>query len=149
MGQEKLGSSGKFYRNTGTFATPTWTEIPTVRDLTRNLEAGEADASSRGSRVKLSLAALLEISVEADLIYDPANAAYDALLAAAIANPPTTIEFADADGAIATTGTRYMRFHGQVFNLGLGEPLEDAMTNTFMTRPVPNANANPTFVTVP
>ena len=148
MGTERVGNAGILYRNTASYATPTWTAVPVARDVTRSMKAGEADASSRGSRYKLTLAALIEISIEADLIYDPANGAYDAFLAAAIANPPTIMDFADADGAIATTGTRYLRFLGQVFDLGLGQPLEDAMTNTFMTKPAPNASANPAFVTV-
>ena len=39
----KLGLDAKLFQNTGTYATPTWDEITNVRDLTLNLEAGEAD----------------------------------------------------------------------------------------------------------
>ena len=45
----KLGLDAKLFRNTGTFATPTWNEITNVRDVTLNLEAGEADVTTRGN----------------------------------------------------------------------------------------------------
>lgn len=146
---EKLGNTGILYRNTGTYGTPVWDAIPLVRDLTLTMEASEADASSRASRFKLYMSAMIEISLEADLIYDPASTDYTTLRDAIVANPPTTVEFAVADGVIATTGTQYLRFHGHVFNLGRSEPLEDAMTNNFMAKPCPNVNANPVFVTTP
>jgi hypothetical protein len=147
---EKSGFSGIFARNTGTYGTPTWTTVTIVRDLTITLEAAEADVSSRGSRFKRYIATLIEFGVELEFIYDPANASYVAMLAAAIANPPTTIEFAVADGTIATSGTQYVRFHAQVFGMGRSEPLEDGMTNSCMLKPTPNSNdtlAAASFVT--
>ncbi|GAB4138374.1 MAG: hypothetical protein Tsb009_06550 [Planctomycetaceae bacterium] len=45
----KLGMEAKLYRNTGTYALPTWVEMINVKDLTLNLEAGEADVTTRGN----------------------------------------------------------------------------------------------------
>ena len=45
----KLGMEAKLYRNTGTYAAPTWVELTNVKDLTLNLEAGEADVTTRGN----------------------------------------------------------------------------------------------------
>lgn len=45
----KLGLNCKVYRNTGTYAQPTWDEIPNVRNVTLNLERGEADITSRAN----------------------------------------------------------------------------------------------------
>ena len=45
----KLGLDAKLFHNTGSYATPTWDEITNVRDLTLNLEAGEADVTTRGN----------------------------------------------------------------------------------------------------
>ena len=42
----KLGLDAKLFHNTGSYATPTWDEITNVRDLTLNLEAGEADVTA-------------------------------------------------------------------------------------------------------
>ena len=46
----KLGLDAKLYRNTGTFAAPTWDIIGNVKDLTLNLETGEADVSTRANK---------------------------------------------------------------------------------------------------
>ena len=43
----KLGRDAKLYRNTVTFATPTWNEITNVKDVTLNLEAGKLVATPK------------------------------------------------------------------------------------------------------
>ena len=48
MGQ-KLGMEAKLYRNTRQLRSPTWVEMKNVKDLTLNLEAGEADVTTRGN----------------------------------------------------------------------------------------------------
>ena len=45
----KLGINGKLYQNTGAYGSPTWVEITNVRDLTLNMDAAEADATTPGS----------------------------------------------------------------------------------------------------
>ena len=45
----KLGLDAKLFRNTSDYASPTWDEITNVRDVTLNLEAGEADVTTRGN----------------------------------------------------------------------------------------------------
>ena len=61
----KLGMEAKLYRNTGTYALPTWVEMINVKDLTLNLEAGEADVTTRGNAGwKATIAALKDGSIE-------------------------------------------------------------------------------------
>ncbi|HZT79582.1 MAG TPA: hypothetical protein VFA26_05155 [Gemmataceae bacterium] len=144
---EKIGLDGNLYRNTGTYSTPVWTLIPTVRDLTLEMSASEADVSSRGQNFKLKRTALLELSVDGELIYNPTDPNYTALRDGFLNK--TVIEFAVADGPIATSGTQYLRMSCQVFKFSRGEPLEGAMTNSFSIKPTPNPNADPAFVTVP
>ena len=45
----KLGLDARPYRNTAAYASPTWNEVKNVKDLTLSLEAGEADATTRGN----------------------------------------------------------------------------------------------------
>ncbi len=45
----KLGLDAKLYRNTGNYASPNWQEMKNVKDLTLSVEAGEADATTRGN----------------------------------------------------------------------------------------------------
>jgi hypothetical protein len=44
----KLGMEAKLFRNSGSYASPTWAELDNVKDLTLNLEAGEAGGTTRG-----------------------------------------------------------------------------------------------------
>ena len=46
----KLGLDARLYMNSGTYASPTWSGLNTVRDLTLNLETGEADVSTRSNQ---------------------------------------------------------------------------------------------------
>lgn len=67
----KLGMEAKLYRNSGTYASPTWTEIQNVKDLTLNLEAGEADVTTRGNAGwRATIASLKDGSIEFDMVWD-------------------------------------------------------------------------------
>ena len=45
----RLGMDAKLYRNSGSFGSPIWTEVTNVKDLTLNLEKGEADVTTRAN----------------------------------------------------------------------------------------------------
>ena len=65
----KLGLDAKLFQNTGTYATPTWDEITNVRDLTLNLEAGEADVTTRGNAGwRATVATLKDGSIEFEMV---------------------------------------------------------------------------------
>ncbi len=73
----RLGLDAVLYRNTATYATPTWSEISNARDVTLNLESGEADASRRGGGGwEEVLKALKSGSIEFELLYDNADAEF-------------------------------------------------------------------------
>jgi hypothetical protein len=64
----RLGLDAKLYRNTGTYAAPVWNEVKNVKDLTLNLEAGEADVTTRGNNGwRATLATLKDGSVEFEM----------------------------------------------------------------------------------
>jgi len=70
----KLGLDAKLYRNTGTFAAPAWNEIKNVKDVTLNLEAGEADVTTRGNAGwKATVATLKDGSIEFEMVWDTAD----------------------------------------------------------------------------
>ena len=65
----KLGMEAKLYRNTGTYAAPTWVEMTNVKDVTLNLEAGEADVTTRGNAGwRATIAALKDGSIEFEMV---------------------------------------------------------------------------------
>jgi len=119
----KIGADCKAYYNTGTWVSPSWSEIALSRDLTLNMQRAEADVSNRaGGGFKQFLAALLDAGLEAELVWDPSNTPFSAMLDAFLNN--TIIELAIADGDIETVGTEYLHADFVVTQFNRAEPLE-------------------------
>ena len=145
---KQVGLDMYLYRNTNTFASPTWAIVENVRDLTGPDSFAEADVSRRNtgaSAFKQSEPTLREVSYEWDMVHDPSDADFAALLTAYAAR--TLTEFAFADGPIATTGTKYFRIECKLFEFSRNEALEDANIYHVVAKPCYSANA-PSAVTV-
>lgn len=136
MGQ--TGLDCKIYHNTGNYASPTWSEITSAMDVTLNLSAAEADASSRASNWRQTLTALLDGSVDFDIVADNTDTAYEALRDAFLNR--TAIDMAIMDGPIATNGSEGLRAEMSVVNFTRNEPLEDTMTVSVSVKPAPTGN---------
>lgn len=142
----KLGLDAKLYRNSGTYAVPAWNEILNAKDVTLNLEASEADASRRGSDGwRETLRGLKDGSVEFEMVYDGADAEFQALRDAFLNG--TTVEVAVLDGDVATTGTQGLRATMSVINFSRNEPLEEALSVSVTVKPAPAPNP-PEWMTV-
>ena len=143
----KLGMEARLYRNTGTYETPTWTEIDNVKDVTLNLETGEADVTTRANNGwRATAATLKDGSVEFEMVWDTADAGFTAIQEAYFDN--TSIEFAIMDGDIATSGTQGLRATMAVTNFSRNEPLEEAITVSVTIKPTYADNA-PEWMEVP
>jgi len=143
----KLGMEARLYRNTGTYETPTWTEIDNVKDVTLNLETGEADVTTRANNGwRATAATLKDGSVEFEMVWDTADAGFTAIQEAYFDN--TAIEFAVMDGDIATSGTQGLRATMAVTNFSRNEPLEEAITVSVTIKPTYADNA-PEWMEVP
>lgn len=146
----KIGLSCKMYRNTGSFGTPTWVEITIVRDATLNLEAGEAEVSSRASTFKEYLQALKDAGIEFDILYDGTDVNFVALKDAFInAGGGVTEDIAAMDGNIATTGNQGLRIVSIVTGFTRNEPLEEVVTISVTIKPTPNVDSDPVWFVVP
>jgi hypothetical protein len=124
------GRECKLYYNSGSFASPTWTEIPRVIDLNYSLNATFAGVPSRQSIWNFEVKALQGLVV--NFGYRRRSGVSDAVFTAldGYAFGVTKQELAIADGAIATTGTRYLRATYQ-FTKDRDEPLEDGAADNF------------------
>lgn len=142
----KLGLDAKIYHNTGTYGVPTWDEITDATDVTISIERSEVEIARRGTSWKKFLVALKDAGVDFELIYDPTNADFTAVRDAFL--NATIIDMAIADGAIATTGTQYLRSEMYVTSFVRNEPLEDKLTLSVTVKPAESAN-DPTWTTVP
>lgn len=143
----KLGMEAKLYRNTGTYAAPTWVEMTNVKDVTLNLEAGEADVTTRGNAGwRATIAALKDGSIEFEMVWDTADADFTAIQQAFFGN--TDLEFAVMDGDVASSGSQGLRATMAITNFSRSEALEEAIGVSVTAKPTYAANP-PEWMTVP
>ncbi len=145
----KLGKDCKFYYSStaldgsaNTPATVEWNEIDNVRDLTLNLEKGEADVSTRAGGWKLTLPALKDGSLEFEMMWDTSDAAFTALQEAW--NNGTEIALAAMDGDIESAGSEGLASNFSVMSFNRSEPLEEGVTVSVTVKP----SSHPEWYTV-
>lgn len=136
----RLGMNGKLYRNTATWGTPTWVECTNVRDLTLNLEKGEADLTTRGNNGwRATVGTLKDAGIEFDMVWDTADTFFTAIKDAWLNG--TNIDLAAMDGDITTAGSQGLRAEFQVTGFSRAEPLEEGMTVSVTVKPAYSDNA--------
>jgi len=137
----KLGLECKFYYSdtlldgdTNTPATVSWNEIDNVRDLTLNLETGEADITTRANDGwRATAATLKDGSIELEMLWKPGDAAFDALKDAWVSSEE--IALAAMDGEVATSGSEGLAGNFTVTNFSRSEPLEEGVTVSVTVKP--------------
>jgi hypothetical protein len=135
----KLGMDAKLYRNTGSFASPTWNLIPNVKDLTLSLETGEADVTTRGNNGwRATVATLKDGSVEFEMIWDTEDDDFTAIRNAFLNN--TSLELAILDGLSSVAGSQGLRASFMITGFTRNEPLEEAITVSVSAKPTYSAN---------
>ena len=128
-----LGLDAKLLR--GTAGTAGATEVKNIKDLTLNLEAGNADVTTRAANGwKLSVTTLKEASLEFGLLYDTEDADFTAFQDAYFANTPLALFVTDGDG------------HGLdadwvITGFSIEQPLEEAMSVSVTAKPTISARA--------
>ncbi len=141
----RLGMDAKLYRNTGTYAAPTWVEVSNVKDVTLNLEKGEADVTTRANNGwRATVGTLKDASIEFQMVWDTVDAGFDAIRQAFFNN--TTIEFAVMDGDITDPDSEGLRATFDIFNFTRNEALEEAILVDVSIKPTYADNA-PEWIT--
>lgn len=142
-----LGFNCKLYRNTGSYGSPTWTLVSNCADLSLDLQFSESDVSTReGAGWEWTEPGLLSAPLTWTMIYDNAETQFDAIRTAALAR--TAIEFAVADGLIATAGTNYIRAVCKIFGFPLNQPLTEGCKVEIVAKPARNSDGAPSHVEV-
>jgi hypothetical protein len=143
----KLGLDAKLYRNTGSFAVPVWNEVRNVKDVTLNLEAGEADVTTRGNAGwRATVATLKDGSIEFEMVWDTADDDFGAIRDTFLNR--RAMEFAVMDGDVATSSSQGLRATCMVTNFSRNEALEEAITVSVTVKPTYSVNP-PAWVIVP
>ena len=142
----RIGLDCKLYRNTGTYASPTWVEIVNARDVTVPLTKGEADTSSRASSWKTRKGTLKDASIDFQLVQADGDAAFAALLDSYLDGSP--IELLVLNGATGDTAAQGLRATVEVFQFQESQPLENALVYDVSCKPTPATNP-PSWYEVP
>lgn len=121
----RAGVGAKLYRNTASWAVPTWDEITAAKDVTLNIEMGLAEVKARLSGVVQHLPTLKTVSVDWNMINDTSIADHNVLRDAHHAG--TLVGYAIADDAIATSGTEHYRFDGYLSKFSISQALEEPL----------------------
>jgi len=122
-----LGKDAKVYEGTAGGALGTLAEMDNVKDVTLNLEAGEADITTRAnSGWRATAPTLRECTCEFDMIWKPGDMGFDAIKAAFLGG--TTIELAILDQARETSGAQGPKGSFSITSFSRKEALEEAIT---------------------
>jgi len=136
---KKLGRDCKLYYSDAVFAAAddavnqSWNEITNVKDLTTNLEKGEADVSTRASSWRQTLATLKDGSIDFEMMWDTSDAAFTVLQEAWLNDDEVGI--AAMDGDIDTAGSEGLASNFNVFSFSRPEPLEEGVTVSIVLKP--------------
>lgn len=128
-----LGLDAKLLR--GTAGTTGTTEVKNVKDLTLNLESGEADVTTRATGGwRASAATLKEASLEFGILYDTADADFQAFQAAYFSNTPLSLFITDGNGGGLDADWSITAFTVE-------QPLEEAVSVSVTAKPTASTRA--------
>lgn len=125
---QKLGLNAIcYYRIGGVHGPGDWLPLNNLKDLTLNLESGEADVTTRGAKGwRLKVATLKEASIEAEMLYDNADPGFTAVKNAYFTN--SLIGILALDGPLTVVGNEGLMTDASVLSLTRDEKLEDALS---------------------
>lgn len=147
MAISKYGFDAKLYYNAGSYASPTWTLIDKVRDLTLTIEDDQVETTTREDGGHKSFEpGLRDITVEFNMPAEPDDADWTLLHDAFIAR--TIKEYLVMNELVATVGAEGLRFAGYIFQGGRDEGVANRQETTFIIKNAPKADAVPAWHTV-
>ena len=128
-----LGLDAKLMR--GTAGATAATEVKNVKDLTLNLESGEADVTTRATEGwKASVATLKEASLEFGILYDTADADFTAFQTAYFSNTPMALFVTDGNGS-------GLDADWSITGFSMEQNLEEAVTVSVTAKPTASTRA--------
>lgn len=141
----KTGVASRLYYNTGTYASPTWTNVALVKDVSPSLPWEKAEAGSRESRAKMYVKTRADLSIDVTMRSDNANTPYNAFRTAACA-PGTVVDVLCLDGALADEGAHGYRGEFLVECTAAPQEIDGSIYDTFHLIPTWTSNGYPSTV---
>jgi predicted secreted protein len=123
----KLGLDARLFF--GTAGSTASSEMTNVKDVTLNLESGEADITTRAAEGwRISAATLKEASLEFEMVWDTQDAGFKAIKNAFFNNSAVALFASDGDG-------NGLDADFVVSSFSRSEPLEEALTVSVTCKP--------------
>lgn len=157
MARLPLGLEAKAYINFGTTAAPIWREITVIKDVTLNLEKGEADVTTRGAdgweQIK---ATLKKASIDFNTIWLDAEDESDLTdadlmifeeLMEAFLDDNKTLEMMFLSGSFYKKGSRGLKATFDIFKFTRDEKLTEALGMSGTAKPT-YGKLKPEWITV-
>ena len=130
----RLGMEAKIYH--GTAGTTATTELTNVKDVTLNLETGEADVTTRGnSGWRATVGTLKDGSVEFEMVWDSDDSGFTAIKNAYFNNTPIALAILDYENGEGLDADF------SITNFSRNEPLEEAITVSVTAKPTYSTRA--------
>jgi hypothetical protein len=128
MSQEfLLGMNAKIYQGAAGGDLASLAEMANVKDVTLNLEAGEADVTTRANQGwRATAPTLRECTAEFEMLWKPGDAGFDAVKTAFLS--AGTIRLAVLTGDRTASGTEGPLGDFSITNFSRNEPLEEGVT---------------------
>ena len=124
----KLGLNAVcYFKVGGVSATGEWQPLSNIKDLTLDLQTGEADVTTRAAKGwRLKIGTLKEASIEFEMLWDVSDPSFSAVKNAFFTN--ALIGILALDGPITVVGNEGLMTDASVLSLTRDEKLEDAIT---------------------
>lgn len=128
-----LGLDAKLLR--GPAGTAGSTEVKNVKDLTLNLESGEADVTTRATKGwRATVATLKDASLEFGILYDTEDPDFKAFSEAYFGNTPMALFVTDGAG-------NGLDADFSITGFSVEQPLEEALTVSVTAKPTASTRA--------
>ena len=124
----KLGLNAVcYFKVGGVSATGEWQPLSNIKDLTLDLQTGEADVTTRAAKGwRLKIGTLKEASIEFEMLWDVSDPSFSAVKNAFFAN--ALIGILALDGPITVVGNEGLKADCNVLSFTRDEKLEDALS---------------------
>lgn len=132
VGTAHVGGEEKLYRNSNTYGSPTWAEMRNVSDVDVPDSRSEVEAQVRAHYPFVgSLVGKRKVGLSWKMLKTTSTTDTDLTAMITAYEAGTVVEFAIADGAIATTGTKYRRVSCVITKMDESAPIDGQVEYSF------------------
>lgn len=143
----KHGIDCTLARNTGTWGSPTWTELTCVVEVDPPPGWDTTEIKTRASRVKFGAKTMFGLEFTFRVLCDDSDTGYTALMTA-FQSLTADVDLLLIDGPVTTVGSFGFRGHFQIAEGGQPQPPDDVLYRTFKAVPYPQATEVPQYAEV-